>query len=75
MVWFGLQTGPGGFLITYRCVVREGALSLSLAYMYIIISLTLGRADPSSFKTPTQITTGVKASRLVPEGSGQRETA
>jgi hypothetical protein len=33
--------------------MREGALSL--AYMYI--SLTSGRPDPSSFKTPIQIAT------------------
>jgi hypothetical protein len=33
--------------------IREGALSL--AYMYI--SLTSGRPDPSSFKTPIQIAT------------------
>jgi hypothetical protein len=36
-------------------IIREGALNL--AYMYV--SLNSSRPDPSSFKTPVQIATGI----------------
>jgi hypothetical protein len=36
-------------------IIREGALSL----VYVYISLTSGRPDPSSFKTSTKITTDI----------------
>jgi hypothetical protein len=46
-------------------MIREGALRLA----YMCISLTLGRPDPSSFKTPTQITTDTSSKKITRRAS------